>query len=163
IESERGPFIEGCKKNGVQAGTANEIFEDILRFGGYAFNKAHSTGYALVAYKTAWLKTYYPTEYMAALLTYEMVSQDKVVEYIDECRRMGIAGLPPDVNVSEHDFNVVYRKRGGEGESGRGGEKHAARVSPSPTLPLSPSSQLEIRFGLAAIKGVGDKAVSAII
>ncbi len=151
IEAERQPFIDGCVKNGLKKETANEIFEDILRFGGYAFNKAHSTGYALVAYKTAWLKTYYPTEYMAALLTFEMVSQDKVVEYIEECKRMGIPVLPPDVNVSEHDFNVVYRR--GKVESRK------SKVETDTQADVRP----EIRFGLAAIKGVGDKAVAAIL
>ncbi|MGQ9650849.1 MAG: DNA polymerase III subunit alpha [Phycisphaerae bacterium] len=134
IESMREPFVKGCAEKGVPRQTAEEIFEDILRFGGYAFNKSHSTGYALVAYKTAYMKVYYPTEYMAALLTLEMDSTDKVVEYIEECKRMGIRVSAPDVNLSDNDFTVI------RSEQGKG----------------------EIRFGLQAIKGVGEKAVSAI-
>lgn len=133
IESMREDFLTGCEDKGVDRAKAEQIFADILEFGSYAFNKAHSTGYAIVAYKTAYLKHYYPTEYMAALLTFEIGSTDKVSEYIEECRRMGIRIAPPDVNVSENDFTVVS-----------GGEKL-------------------IRFGLAAIKGVGEKAVAAIM
>lgn len=149
IEAEREPFLAGCEKNGVKREVANEIFEDILRFGGYAFNKAHSTGYALVAFKTAYLKTYYPTEYMAALLTFEMDSQEKVVEYIEECKRMGIKVSAPDINVSDRDFTVV--KPGGAG------------VSPASSGTGVAPVQGTIRFGLGAIKGVGDKAVAAIL
>ncbi len=135
IEEMREPFLEGSVANGVDRKTAEQVFEDILKFGGYAFNKSHSTGYALVAYKTAWLKVYYPTEYMAALLTFEMGSTEKVVEYIDECRRMGIRVMPPSVDESNSDFTVVEsHEKGGV-----------------------------IRFGLAAIKGAGEKAVQAII
>ena len=133
IESMREDFLKGCEEKGVARATVEQIFADILEFGSYAFNKAHSTGYAIVAYKTAYLKTYFPTEYMAALLTFEIGSSEKVSEYIEECRRMEIRIAPPDVNISENDFTVV----------GKG-----ARL---------------IRFGLAAIKGVGEKAVGAIM
>ncbi|MBI4579281.1 MAG: DNA polymerase III subunit alpha [Planctomycetes bacterium] len=133
IESMREEFLAGCEAKGVTRATAEQIFADILEFGSYAFNKAHSTGYALVAYKTAYLKVYHPTEYMAALLTFEMDSTEKVSEYIEECRRMEIRIAPPDVNISENDFTVV-----GQGE----------RL---------------IRFGLGAIKGVGEKAVGAVV
>jgi len=134
IEAERDPFVEGSVKNGLKKETANEIFNQILPFGEYAFNKAHSTGYALVAFQTGYLKTYYPVEFMAALLTYEMGDQDKIVEYIEECKRLGIDVRPPDVNSSNADFTVVR-------DTGR--------------APY-------IRFGLAAIKGVGHKAVHAV-
>jgi DNA polymerase-3 subunit alpha len=133
IEAMRPDFIKGCGEKGVAKEVAEQIFADILEFGSYAFNKAHSTGYGIVAYKTAYLKTYYPTEYMAALLTFEMGSTEKVSEYIEECRHLDIRIAPPDVNISENDFTVV-----GKGE----------RL---------------IRFGLAAIKGVGEKAVGAIM
>jgi len=135
IEAMREPFLEGVVKNGVAREVGEQVFEDILRFGGYAFNKSHSTGYAIVAFKTAYMKVYYPTEYMAALLTFEMGSTDKVVDYLDECRRMGISVSPPDINVSENDFTVVNDSDG----------------------------KSVIRFGLAAIKGVGEKAVGAIL
>jgi len=146
IEAEHAPFLDGAVANGVPRETAEQIFEDILKFGGYAFNKAHSTGYALVAFKTAYLKTYYPVEFMAAVLTYESGNTDKVAEYFEECRRLrqsdgsvGIPINPPDINESEEAFTVVYP--GGDEEKTRG----------------------HICFGLAAISGVGHKAVQAIL
>src|SRR3954453_18586287 len=81
-------FIDGTMKNGVGKQQAAEIFELILKFGGYGFNKSHSTRYAIVAFQTAYMKTYHPVEYMAALLTFEMGDTTKMVEYIEECRRM---------------------------------------------------------------------------
>src|SRR5579875_3625494 len=100
---------------GVSKEKAEEIFDLILKFGGYGFNKSHSTRYAIVAFQTAYMKTYHPVEYMAAVLTFEMGSTDKVVEYIEECRRLtlpggarGIKVLPPDVNGSDKDFTPIY-------------------------------------------------------
>src|SRR3954467_2116858 len=108
-------FIRGTMEKGVDKSKAEEIFELILKFGGYGFNKSHSTRYAIVAYQTAYMKTYHPVEYMAAVLTFEMGSTEKVVEYIEECRRLtlpdgskGINVLPPDVNVSDNDFTPLY-------------------------------------------------------
>src|SRR5256886_5108409 len=108
-------FIAGAIAKGVSKDKAEEIFELILKFGGYGFNKSHSTRYAIVAFQTAYMKTYHPVEYMAALLTFEMGSTEKVVEYIEECRRLtlpdgskGIKVLPPDVNASDKDFTPVY-------------------------------------------------------
>ena len=146
IEAMRAPFLEGCAANGVKRNTANEIFDDILKFGGYAFNKAHSTGYALVAYETAWMKAYYPVEFMAALMTFEMSNTDKVAEYREECTQMGITIVPPGINASEFDFVV-------EGSASAGAEG-------GPDPPQRPAA---IRFGLGAIKGVGAKAVAAIV
>jgi len=134
IDAEREPFIAGAVAHGLSEETAAQIFEDILRFGGYAFNKAHSTGYALVAFRTAYMKAHYPVEFMAALLTSEKNNTRKLPEYIEECRHMGIPIKPPDINTSDLDFTVV-----------REGGKAA------------------IRFGLGAIKGVGEKAVGAIL
>ncbi|MEW6252257.1 MAG: DNA polymerase III subunit alpha, partial [Planctomycetota bacterium] len=167
IDAERAPFIEGCLANGLARETAEEIFRDILKFGGYAFNKAHSTGYALVAFRTAYLKTYYPVEFMAALLTYESGNTDKIAEYIDECRRMGIDVLPPNVNVSEEAFTAVW----GEGTKGRrdegtkgGAPADSLRTSvPLSLCPSVPSTSGHICFGLAAISGIGHKAVRAIL
>jgi len=81
-------FIKGTVDKGVSKDRAEEIFDLILKFGGYGFNKSHSTRYAIVAYQTAYMNTYHPVEYMAAVLTFEMGSTDKVVEYIEECRRL---------------------------------------------------------------------------
>jgi len=138
INKEKVAFIDGAVKNGLTKEKAEEIFADIEKFAGYGFNKSHSTRYAIIAYQTAWLKSYFPAQYMAALLTFEMIDQAKTVEYIDECRHLtlpisgktGIEILPPDINISDADFTVVDE---------------------------------DIRFGLAAIKGVGEKAVESIM
>ncbi|HEY8750928.1 MAG TPA: DNA polymerase III subunit alpha [Tepidisphaeraceae bacterium] len=148
-------FIKGTVDKGVSKDRAEEIFDLILKFGGYGFNKSHSTRYAIVAYQTAYMKTYHPVEYMAAVLTFEMGSTDKVVEYIEECRRLtlpdgskGINVLPPDVNVSDNDFTPLYVLDETKGK----GKRKAA-----------PKPKGVIRFGLAAVRGVGEKAVEAII
>ncbi len=135
-------FIEGAKERGLSEDVAKEVFALILKFGGYGFNKSHSTRYAIVAYQTAYMKTYHPVEYMAALLTFESGNTEKVVEYIDECGKVsrpeggrGVQVLPPDVNLSGCDFTPVYKQN----------------VDPT------------IRFGMTAVRGVGEKAVNTII
>ncbi len=122
--------IPGCEANGIPAPVAESIYDEINDFAHYAFNKSHSLAYAIVAYQTAWFKCRHPREYMAALLTSVLDSQDKVAEYIAECRDNGIALLPPDINESETAFTV----------SGK-----------------------NIRFGLAALKGVGMGFTSAVL
>lgn len=144
IAKEKERFIEGCVKKSVNKNEAQNIFELIERFAGYGFNKSHSTRYSFIAYQTAYMKAYWPLEYMAALLTFEMGNTDKVVDYIAECKDMGIKVLPPDVNESFADFTVVYEGAGLFTEKGKKGEGW-------------------IRFGLAAVKGVGTKAVEQII
>jgi DNA polymerase-3 subunit alpha len=134
IAAEHDAFIKGCGENGVNKDKAEELFELIKRFAGYGFNKSHSTRYAMIAYSTAYLKAYYPLQFMAALLTFEMGDTDKIVDYIDEARKMDIEVKAPDINASGNDFTVVH-------EGGKG----------------------LIRFGLAAVKGVGTKAVDAIV
>src|SRR5206468_9489130 len=127
-------FIEGAVSRGLEKPQAEKIFDLIEYFGGYGFNKSHTTAYALVAFQTAWLKAHYPTEFMAALLSSEMDGAERekyFVEHIEDCRRMGIDVLRPDINEGEASFKVA-----GEGK---------------------------IHFGLAAIKGVGFKAVEAIV
>jgi DNA polymerase-3 subunit alpha len=153
IEAMREPFLEGAVENGIGRGVANNIFDDIRKFGGYAFNKAHSTGYALVAHQTAWMKTYYPVEFMAALMTFEMSSTDKVAEYRAECTEMGIPIEPPSVAASELDFVVERRSvpaSSGATPASSEGTGHGG-------------TRAAIRFGLGAIKGVGAKAVHAIV
>ena len=98
--------ITGCVANGIPEDIAQAIYDEIYDFANYAFNKAHAVCYAVVAYQTAWFKYYYPKEYMAALLTSVLDVSDKVAEYIGECREMGIALLPPDVNRSRDNFTV---------------------------------------------------------
>jgi DNA polymerase-3 subunit alpha len=134
IAESRGQFVEGAVERGLDREKALKIFDLIEHFGGYGFNKSHSTAYALVAYQTAYLKSHYRTEYMAAVLSSEMdgAERDKFfVEHIDDCRRMGIEVLPPNVNEGGVSFRVA--KEG------------------------------QIHFGLGAIKGVGVKAVEAIV
>ncbi|MGA2232432.1 MAG: OB-fold nucleic acid binding domain-containing protein, partial [Tepidisphaeraceae bacterium] len=144
-------FIEGAVAKGVSREQAQELFELILKFGGYGFNKSHSTRYAIVAFQTAYMKTYHPLDYMAALRTYEMGDTTKVVDYIDECKRLampdgkiGIKVLPPDVNTSDKDFTPIYVTEA----AGKRKREEKTGV---------------IRFGLMAVKGVGQKAVEAII
>ncbi len=106
IESMKAPFIEGCKKQGIDARLAEQIYTNIQEFGNYGFNKSHSVAYAMMAYRTAYLKTNYPEEFMSALLTSEVNDFDKISLYINECKRIGIAVLPPDINKSEVGFSI---------------------------------------------------------
>jgi DNA polymerase-3 subunit alpha len=147
-------FMKGAQANGLSKDKADEIFDFILKFGSYGFNKSHSTRYAIVAYQTAYMKVYHPVEYMSALLTFEMGSTEKVVEYIEDCRRMvlpdgstGIKVLPPDVNISDKDFTPVYVQREQKGRRKK----------------EDPGKEGVIRFGMMAVRGVGEKAVETII
>ncbi|MCM8776844.1 MAG: DNA polymerase III subunit alpha [Candidatus Omnitrophica bacterium] len=106
MEEKRGLFIEGAKKNGVSEPLARKIFEQIAKFAGYGFNKSHSTGYALISYQTAFLKANYPLEFMTALLNSEIGNFDKIAGYIDECERMNIWLLPPDISESDERFKI---------------------------------------------------------
>jgi DNA polymerase-3 subunit alpha len=130
MERLRERFLEGTSRNNIDPAKARSVYELIEKFGGYGFNKSHSVAYAMIAYQTAFLKAHHPVQFMAALLTEDMGSQDKTIKNIAECRDMGISILPPDINESKVDFAVV-------GDS--------------------------IRFGLAAVKNVGIKAVEAIV
>jgi DNA polymerase-3 subunit alpha len=106
MDMQRERFIEGAKKRDVSERDAVRIFEEISEFAGYGFNKAHSTGYAVIAYQTGYLKTHYPMEFMAAVLTSEISRTDRTVALLEECRRMGISVAPPDVNTSAWEFSV---------------------------------------------------------
>ena len=114
MEKERKTFVygdeetgvPGCIKNGIDEQTANKIYDEMIDFAKYAFNKSHAAAYAVVSYQTAWLKYYYPVEYMAALMTSVIDNPTKVAEYIYVCRQMGIRILPPDINTGAADFSV---------------------------------------------------------
>ena len=131
MAKQREVFVDGAKARGVEVATASYIFDLMEKFAGYGFNKSHSAAYALLAYQTAWLKTHYPADFMAAVLSADMDNTDKVVTLIDECRVMSLEILPPDVNKCGYYFHA--------------------------------DSLTEVRYGLGAIKGVGQGAIEGII
>jgi DNA polymerase III subunit alpha len=130
MASLKDKFIEGCVANGTTPQVARQLWEDMEKAQDYAFNKAHAAGYALIAYRTAWLRANHPHEYMAALISSVMNTKDRVPFYVNACHELGIEVLPPDVNASQVDFAVVEGK---------------------------------IRFGLNAVKNVGETACKAIV
>ncbi len=124
-------YLEGCTRNGIRKNIAEKIWTDWEAFAQYAFNKSHSTCYAYVSYQTAWLKAHYPAEFMAAVLSRNINDIKKITHFMNECRRMGLSVLGPDVNESRIKFTV--------------------------------NADGHIRFGLGAIKGLGESAASRII
>ncbi len=106
MAKQRSVFKEGAIKNGVDGELAMKIFDLVEKFAGYGFNKSHSAAYALVSYQTLWLKAHYPAEFMAAVMTSEMDNTDKIVGFYDECLRMGLTVVPPDINTGKHHFSV---------------------------------------------------------
>src|SRR5690606_3015051 len=106
MQKQRAIFLEGAAKNRIDAGQATAIFDLMEKFADYGFNKSHSAAYALVSYQTAWLKCHFPAHFMAAVLSADMQNTDKIVILIEECRRMGLEVLPPDVNAGHHGFTV---------------------------------------------------------
>ncbi len=107
MAKERAKFEAGASERGVDARTASQIFDLMEKFAGYGFNKSHAAAYALVSYQTAWLKTHYPAEFMAAVLSSDMDNTDKVVGFLDEARALGLTVLPPDVNASRYMFEAM--------------------------------------------------------
>ncbi len=130
VDEDGNIVVPGAVRNGIDQASSNKIFDEMMEFAKYAFNKSHAAAYAVIAYQTAWLKTYYPVEFMAAILNSFLGNVNKVTQYIHECRSMGIKVLPPDINESSAGFTI---------------------------------SGNNIRFGLAAIKNVGENAVKSII
>ncbi|PJG82916.1 DNA polymerase III subunit alpha [Caviibacterium pharyngocola] len=106
MAKQRSVFQEGAEKNGIKGELAMKIFDLVEKFAGYGFNKSHSAAYALVSYQTLWLKAHYPAEFMAAVMTSEMDNTDKIVGLYDECLRMGLTVVPPDINTGKHHFSV---------------------------------------------------------
>ena len=106
MENERAAFISGALKNGVSSDVANELFEEMLGFAKYAFNKSHAVAYAIISYRTAYLKAKYPREYYASLITSVLGNIPKINEYVDECEKINIHVLPPDVNKSDVNFSI---------------------------------------------------------
>ncbi len=130
LDKLKPKFIEQASAKGHEAKVLEKIWTDWEAFASYAFNKSHSTCYAFVAFQTAYLKAHYPAEYMASVMTNNLSQIEKITFFLEECRRMGLTVLGPDVNESEFDFTV--------------------------------NKQGQIRFGLVAVKGVGDSAVDAL-
>jgi DNA polymerase-3 subunit alpha len=137
MEKQRQKFIEGAINNGLKKEKAEELFHLIEPFSGYGFNKAHAASYGMVAYQTAYMKANYQVEYMTALLTAESADAEKISAAVNECRRMGIKVLPPDINESDVGFTIVKDPKSLAGRA--------------------------IRFGLSAVKNVGDAAITAIL
>jgi DNA polymerase III subunit alpha len=134
MAKQRGRFMQGATERGHPAKKAEKIFDLMEQFAGYGFNKSHSAAYAFLAFVTAYLKAHYPVEFMSALLTSQTGNSPQIVKYINECRERNIRVLPPDVNASEYTFTPVRDDKGDA-----------------------------IRFGLGAVKNVGQSAVEAII
>ena len=106
MAKERKKFVSGCVANKIKKDDANKLFDDIEKFGRYSFNKSHSVVYSVISYWTAWMKVYYPVQYMTAVLSYEMGDTDGLLKYVSEAKRMGIEILPVDINKSEAKFCV---------------------------------------------------------
>ncbi len=106
MQAERDDFISGCRQNGIEKDIAEKIFDDMVGFAKYAFNKSHATAYGVISYRTAYLKAHYPAEYFAALLTSVLDNTQKLREYIADAQKFGVKVLPPDINVSASDFSV---------------------------------------------------------
>jgi DNA polymerase-3 subunit alpha len=155
MAKQRATFVKGCKeKNHIPDGKANQIFDLLEKFAGYGFNKSHAAAYAIVAYQTAYLKANYPVEFFCAMMTNDMSDTAKLSEYINEARAFGIEVLGPDVNESQ-----VYFAPAGGGTISENGKSGLDGVSPHQPH----EEKLAIRFGLAAIKGVGEVAVQTIL
>lgn len=111
MAKQRSVFAEGAKNNNIDADLATKIFDLVEKFAGYGFNKSHSAAYALVSYQTLWLKAHYPAEFMAAVMSADMDNTDKIVTLVDECNRMGLTILPPDLNAGQYKFTVDEQGR----------------------------------------------------
>jgi len=149
MAKERRNFIEGCARtNKIPEKKANAIFDLLEKFAGYGFNKSHSAAYGVISYQTAFLKAHYPVEFMAGLLSNEINNTEKISVFVGECKRMGISILPPDINKS--------------------GLKFTPETWEGPQPPYSPGTEAAptlnaIRYGLAAIKNVGEAAMAIAI
>src|SRR5207247_6112925 len=110
MASLKDKFLQGCAEHGVTPAVSNQLWKDMESSQDYSFNKAHAACYALIAYRTAWLRANYPCEYMAALISSVMNTKDRVPYYVNACDEIGIEVLPPDVNSSQLDFAVVGGK-----------------------------------------------------
>ncbi|PZT87156.1 MAG: DNA polymerase III subunit alpha [Citromicrobium sp.] len=135
MDAQRERFVAGCKEvSGIEKGKANELFDLIDKFAGYGFNKSHAAAYALLAYQTAWLKAHYPEEFFAASMCFDMHQSEKLTIFVDDARRQGIAVEPPCINRSEAEFTVEQTDHG-----------------------------YAVRYALAGIRNVGERAMETIV
>jgi DNA polymerase-3 subunit alpha len=159
MQQQREKFVKGCAAtNKIPAAKANQIFDLLEKFAGYGFNKSHAAAYAIVAYQTAYLKANYPVEFFCAMMTNDMANTEKLSEYIAEAREFGIEVLQPDVNESEKYFAPAFRSGGRQTAANDTTDKRK-----SAALYRDAATLQGIRFGLVAIKGVGEAAVEAIL
>lgn len=143
VDEEGNVIVPGCIRNGIDEQSANKIFDEMAEFAKYAFNKSHAACYAVIAYRTAYLKAYYPAEFMAATLNSFLGNLDKIPQYIDECKTLGIEILKPEINKSDAKFTTEYSGDFGTGTKSR--------------------SIAKVRFGLGSIKNVGTVPVNSIV
>ena len=153
MAQHRQIFREGAKKNGLTEHKADEIYDLMERFAGYGFNKSHAAAYALLAYQTAWLKAYYPAEFMAANLSLSMDDTDKVKVLYDDSVHNGLTILPPDINTGMYEFTPIL-----ETDQPKQKEDHK-------DLDSQPhrSTIRTIRYGLGAVRGTGEGAIERIV
>ncbi|MFD2334200.1 DNA polymerase III subunit alpha [Cohnella sp. GCM10020058] len=154
LDEQRAHFVTGSLGQGYTDEEANRVYDMILRFADYGFPRAHAAAYGVLAFQTAYLKAHYPVPFMASMLTSIIGNQRKTAEYVDECRRMGIPVLPPDVNESRVLFTPVRTAAATELDAAR----HASASSDDPARAFN-----AIRFGLAAVKNVGTQAIESIM
>lgn len=157
VDKEGNVEVPGCVRNGIDEQSANKIFDEMAEFAKYAFNKSHAACYAVIAYRTAYLKAYYPAEFMAATLNSFLGNLDKIPQYIDECKLLGIEILKPEINKSDTRFTTEYVAFGtGTNATSEGKEGEFGEVNPMTT-------NAKIRFGLGSIKNVGTVPVGNIV
>ena len=161
MAGEKACFLAGAAAKNIDAKIAEGVFELMEKFAGYGFNRSHSAAYGLLTYQTAYLKYYYPVEFFAGLLTCGKDKTDEVVKFIAEARAQGISVLRPDINESGADFTVVPEEKIDE-ETPKRGKKKAAEAKKRAAPKNQRITGKAIRFGLAAVKGVGEGAVETI-
>ncbi|HKQ68549.1 MAG TPA: DNA polymerase III subunit alpha [Polyangiaceae bacterium] len=149
MAKQQQSFVEGALAQGVLASDAERIFQLIVHFAGYGFNKSHAAAYGLLTYQTAYLKAHYPVEFLCALLTADHGKIEKVVRIIAEGRALGATILPPDINLSQTAFTVVYGSPNGDFKAQRGSK-------------VKDPCQAQIRFGLGAVRGIGESSLEAV-
>ncbi|MBI3485670.1 DNA polymerase III subunit alpha [Candidatus Daviesbacteria bacterium] len=159
MAKQKDHFIEGCVENGMERKKAEELFKLIEPFAAYGFNKAHAASYAMIAYQTAYMKANFPVEFMAAVMTAEYGDTDKIALAIEECKRMGIVVLPPDINFSSIGFSLETLKALSQEDLDR-------QITDIAEIQLEKKAKVPnqgIRFGLSAIKNVGMGAIESIL